>query len=82
MEPSYWREAASQVRTHLTYQEITAMATNWTALVTTFAMVGSGWVAVEALQDPDLTSPTVQIVQTVGCATADGTSWYLTNAME
>ena len=58
------------------------MATNWAALVTTFAMVGSGWVAVEALQDPDLTSPTVQIVQTVGCATADGTSWYLTNATD
>ena len=58
------------------------MATNWTALVTTFAMVGSGLIAVEALQDPDLTSPTVQIIQTIGCATVEGTSWYLTNATD
>ena len=33
-------------------------------------------------QDPDLTTPTVNIVSSVGCATQDGATWTLTRASE
>ena len=46
------------------------------------AVVVVGAVSAGTAQDTDLTKPTVPIVQTVGCASVEGATWFLTNAAE
>ena len=56
------------------------MKANWTVLLTAI-LVGGSWVGAKA-QQTDLTDPTVRIIQTIGCATVEGTTWFITNATD
>ena len=53
----------------------------WMRAVAAVVVVGAAAPTGEA-QETDLTKPTVPIVQAIGCAAVEGTTWYLTDATE
>lgn len=57
------------------------MRANWTVLLTVVTLVGGSWVGTKG-QQTDLTEPTVRIIQTIGCATVEGTNWFVTSATD
>jgi len=57
------------------------MKVNWAALLTAVILGGWSWGNAKA-QQADPGNPTVKIIQTIGCATVEGTSWFITNATD
>ena len=57
------------------------MKANWTVLLTAVLLGSGSWVGTRA-QQTDLTEPTIKIIQTIGCATVEGTTWFITDATD
>ena len=57
------------------------MKVNLVALLTAVILAGWSWVNAKT-QQTDSDNPTVKIIKTIGCATMEGTSWFITNATD
>lgn len=57
------------------------MRANGMVLLTVVILVCGSWVRTKG-QQTDLTEPTVRIIHTIGCATMEGTNWFVTSATD